>query len=244
VKDDRSNRREVLTGMAATAGVACLPRAARAQAPTAMLRVGGGSPQPRSRSFLQGFDVRMRELGYVEGQNYTMDYFDLQGRVERYGDAMQQLVDRKPDVIVAFGPEASLKAALAATRTIPIVMTAIDYDPIALDYVTSLARPTGNVTGIILEQIELAAKRLQRISRHRQSDGVLGPAVGAPVARDARQRGETRLRSRQHRVARLPLRLRSCAGAGAVGPPRLSLHHDLAVVRARPRADRAVHATE
>jgi putative tryptophan/tyrosine transport system substrate-binding protein len=163
MKDDRSNRREVLTGMAATAGAAALPRGAGAQAQTAMLRVGGGSPQPRSRSFLQGFDVRMRELGYVEGQNYTMDYFDLQGRIERYSDAMQQLVDRKPDVIVAFGPEESLKAALAATRTIPIVMAAIDYDPIALGYVTSLARPTGNVTGIFLEQIELAAKRLQLV---------------------------------------------------------------------------------
>ena len=85
-----------------------------------------------------------------------MDYIDLQGRVERYGDAMQQLVNRKADVIVAFGPEEALKAALAAMRTIPIVMAAIDFDPFALGYVTSLARPTGNVTGIVLEQIDLA----------------------------------------------------------------------------------------
>ncbi len=155
-------RRDFLAGMGA-AGAACLPRRARAQAPSAMLRVGSCAPSPRVRSFLQGFDARMRELGYVDGQNYTMDYIDLQGRADRYREAMQQLVDRKADVIVAFGPEEALKAALAATRTIPIVMVAIDFDPIALGYATSLARPTGNVTGIFLEQIELAAKRLQLV---------------------------------------------------------------------------------
>lgn len=128
-----------------------------------MLRVGSCAPRPRSESFLQGFDARMRELGYVEGQNFSMDYIDLEGRPDRYGEAMRQLVERKADVIVAFGPEASLKSAVAATRTIPIVMVAIDYDPIALGYVSGLARPTGNVTGLFLEQLELSAKRIQLI---------------------------------------------------------------------------------
>jgi putative ABC transport system substrate-binding protein len=105
----------------------------------------------------------MAELGHVEGQNLTLDYIDLQGRVDRYDAAMRELVGRKPDVIIAFGPEDTLKAAVAATNTIPIVMAAIDYDPFALGYVTSLARPTGNITGIVLEQIELAAKRLQLV---------------------------------------------------------------------------------
>jgi putative ABC transport system substrate-binding protein len=148
-------------------GAAALPR--RAMAQPAMLRVGSGSLQGRARSFLQGFDVRMRELGYVEGQNYTMDYFDLQGRLEGYGDAMRQLLERKADIIVAFGPEEALKTAVAATkevaatRTVPIVMAAIDFDPFALGYVTSLARPTGNLTGVVLDQIELASKRLQMV---------------------------------------------------------------------------------
>jgi len=140
-----------------------------------MLRVASGSAQPRARSFLQGFDARMRELGYIEGQNYTMDYFDLQGRIEPYGDAMRQLVERKPDVIVAFGPEQALKAATDATKTIPIVMGAIDYDPFALGYVSSLARPTGNITGIFLEQIDLAVKRLQMVK-----DAF--PAIGKAMA--------------------------------------------------------------
>jgi len=157
-------RREFITllGGAVAGAVPALRRAA-AQAPAAALRVASCSLQPRATSFLQAFDLRMSELGYVEGRNYTVDFIDLQGRADRYGEAMQQLVARKPDVLVSFGPEESLKAALAATQTIPIVMAAIDYDPVGLGYVTSLARPTGNVTGIILEQIELAAKRLQLV---------------------------------------------------------------------------------
>ena len=105
-------RREfiALVGGAAAAAVAPVQRAT-AQAPAAALRVASCSLQPRATSFLQGFDVRMSELGYVEGRNYTMDYIDLQGRADRYGEAMQQLVARKADVIVSFGPEESLKAA-------------------------------------------------------------------------------------------------------------------------------------
>ena len=57
-----------------------------------------------------------------------------------------------------------MKSALAATRTVPIVMVALDFDPLALGYVTNLARPTGNVTGLFLQQIELSAKRVQLAS--------------------------------------------------------------------------------
>ena len=74
---------------------------------------------------------------------------------------MQGIAGRNADVIVAYGPEAALKAATAATKTILIVMVAIDYDPLTLGYITSLARPTGNVTGLYLQQIELAAKRIE-----------------------------------------------------------------------------------
>ena len=105
----------------------------------------------------------MRELGYIEGKNFLLDYIDLQGRADRYRPAMQELADRKVDIIVAIGPEESLKSAIAATQTIPIVMVAIDYDPLALGYVSSIARPTGNITGFFLQQIELAAKRVQLV---------------------------------------------------------------------------------
>src|SRR4051812_8357927 len=152
-------RREFIAGCGAAA---VWPVVAWAQQP-ATLRVGGTLTAPRTQHFLQGFEARMRELGYVEGQNLTLDYIDMQGHPDRYPAAMQELVDRKVDIIVASGPEDSLKAATAATKSVPIVMAAIDYDPLALGYIPSLARPTGNVTGIMLAQIELAAKRLQLV---------------------------------------------------------------------------------
>ena len=60
--------------------------------------------------------------------------------------------------MLATGPENTLKSARAAAPTLPIVMLAIDYDPIARGHVTSLSRPTGNVTGMHVQQIELAEK--------------------------------------------------------------------------------------
>ena len=156
-------RREfiALVGGAAASSISW-PLGARAQQPTT-LRVGSCSLRNPAIGFLEAFSLRMTELGYVLGQNLTLDYIDMEGQAGRYGTAMRQLVERKADILIAFGPEDALKAAIAATKTIPIVMAAIDFDPFALGYVTSLARPTGNITGIVLEQIELAAKRLQLV---------------------------------------------------------------------------------
>jgi putative ABC transport system substrate-binding protein len=153
-------RREFITLLGGAA--LAWPLAARAQAQPASLRVGAASPTPRraKTSILIPFERRMAELGYVEGKNFTLDFIDLSGP-GAYGDAMRELVERKADILLAYGPEAPLKAALAVTHTIPIVMVAIDYDPLALGYITSLARPTGNVTGIFFQQIELAAKRIE-----------------------------------------------------------------------------------
>jgi putative ABC transport system substrate-binding protein len=155
------NRRDVIPALAAVFGAAVLPQPLAAQSQPVFLHVGTASPGRVSTSLMQFFEQRMRDLGYVEGKNYTFDFIDMRGQSERYDEVMRELVRRKVDIIVAFGPEAALKAAVAATRTIPIVLIAIDFDPIARGYITSLARPTGNVTGVIFEQIELAVKRLQ-----------------------------------------------------------------------------------
>jgi putative ABC transport system substrate-binding protein len=74
---------------------------------------------------------------------------------------MSELVRSGVDVIVPVGPEASLRAAQEATTTVPIVVVAIDYDPIARGYVGGLARPGGNTTGLFLRQPELTGKRLE-----------------------------------------------------------------------------------
>jgi putative ABC transport system substrate-binding protein len=150
-------RREFITLIG---GAVASPLAARAQQAVKILRVGTASTQPRSSPLWKAFEQRMAELGYVEGTNYTFDYLNVP-KVEEYETGFRKLVARNVDIIVASGPEISLKSALASSDTKPIVMVAVDYDPLARGYVTSLARPTGNVTGLFLQQIELTAKRLQ-----------------------------------------------------------------------------------
>jgi putative tryptophan/tyrosine transport system substrate-binding protein len=146
---------QVLGGAAAS-----WPLAARGQEPARVLRVGAVSGQPRNSPFWQPFMQRMKELGYEDGKNFVFDLIAAEN-IDGYVTGYRELVTRNVDIIVAPGPEISLKSALANTTTIPTVMVAIDYDPLARGYVTSLARPTGNVTGVFLQQIELTEKRVQ-----------------------------------------------------------------------------------
>jgi putative ABC transport system substrate-binding protein len=67
---------------------------------------------------------------------------------------------------------------MAIADTLPIIMTAIDYDPVALGYVKSLARPGGNVTGLFAQQIDLTAKRIQLLKDHAGGNRILGCTVG------------------------------------------------------------------
>jgi ABC-type uncharacterized transport system substrate-binding protein len=136
------------------------PLAARAQQLPKSLRIGITTIQARSSPPYAAFEQRLRELGYVEGQNLALDFLNPDDHADGISGAMKELVRRKVDVVVA-PYENAVKSALAASDTLPIVMIAIDYDPLALGYVKSLARPTGNVTGLFLQQIELATKRLQ-----------------------------------------------------------------------------------
>ena len=156
-------RRSVL-GLIGAAAAPIWAQRALAQSSDRILRVGlVSSTNPRSAPQYAAIDQRLSELGYIEGQNLTLEFILLHGDVERYREAMDELVRRKVDIIIAFGQERALKAAIEATTAIPIVMVALDYDPLALGYATSLARPTGDLTGLYVQQIELAAKRVQLV---------------------------------------------------------------------------------
>jgi putative ABC transport system substrate-binding protein len=131
-------------------GIALAPLlSTRAAEPARMFHVGMVNlNSPRSAPFNVAFEQRLRERGYVEGHNLAIDFLGLDGHLDRLPEAMEELVRRKVDVILAAGQEVVLKAAKQATGTIPIVMIAISYDPVALGYVGSLARPGGNITGV------------------------------------------------------------------------------------------------
>jgi putative ABC transport system substrate-binding protein len=143
-------------------GAAAWSSTGRAQQPAKMLRVGTVAGTPKSSPQWVAFERRMDELGYQEGGNFSLDFLQA-ATADEYEALYRKLAARVPDVILAIGPEIGLKSALAVTRTMPIVMIAIDYDPLARGYVTSLARPSGNITGVVFQQIELAAKRIQLI---------------------------------------------------------------------------------
>jgi putative tryptophan/tyrosine transport system substrate-binding protein len=109
----------------------------------------------------QAFFEELRRPGDIEGQNFTVDRYSGEGRPEGYADLAREVVDRKPDLIVA-GNDAIAKASQAATGTIPIVW--IGDDPIQVGLATSLAHPGGNVTGVtVFAGYDIWGKRLQII---------------------------------------------------------------------------------
>src|SRR5262249_49358270 len=98
-------RRDFITLLGST--VAAWPLTARAQQ---ILRVGAvGLSNPRSGGLWAPIEQGLREVGYVEGQNLTVEYINLNGRIDGFGEAMQELVRRKVDVIVSLGNEINLK---------------------------------------------------------------------------------------------------------------------------------------
>ena len=185
------NRREFIKVIAGSV-VAAEPLGAFAQTPPKQLRIG--IVAGISRGLSDPIELGLRELGYVNGQNFTIEFINLEGQIGRYPEAMKELVQRKVDILVAAGPEIALKSALGATDTLPIVMIALDYDPLALGYVTSLAKPASNVTGLFLQQIEQAAKRVQLMKEafpQLQAATVFWDRISADQWQAARSAGET-----------------------------------------------------
>jgi putative ABC transport system substrate-binding protein len=108
---------------------------------------------------LRAFHDGLRETGYVEGRNLTIEYRWAEGRNDRLPALAAELVRRQVTVIVSTSTPAVL-AARTATTTIPIVFF-VAVDPVQLGLVTSLSRPGGNLTGVVTLNVEVAAKRLQ-----------------------------------------------------------------------------------
>jgi putative tryptophan/tyrosine transport system substrate-binding protein len=154
----RMKRREfiaLLGGAAAT-----WPLAARAQRPAKPVIgfLGPASPSTFA-SRIEAFRLGLRDFGYVEGTNITVEYRWADGRYERLPELAAELVRSNVDLIVTHGTPGSL-AAKRATTTIPIVMANIG-DPVATGVVASIARPGGNITGHTFFNPELRAKRVE-----------------------------------------------------------------------------------
>ena len=154
------SRRELLL-LLAWAVIA--PRTLRAQQ-KAMPVVGilGGGSSSAFAPFVAAFRDGLTESGYVEGRNVAIEHRWAEGNYDRLQTLAADLVGRKVDVIIAMGGTPSALAAKSATSTTPIVF--LVSDPVASGLVTSLARPSGNLTGVDMFTLELVAKRLELLS--------------------------------------------------------------------------------
>jgi ABC-type uncharacterized transport system substrate-binding protein len=141
-----------------TLGLLAAPLVAEAQPAARVPRIGVLGSQALGAGPDDAFRDGLRQVGYVEGRNIAIEWRGAQASAHRFPELAADLVRLKVEVIVAANNSA-VAAAQKATASIPIVMI-IATDPVRLGFVTSLARPSGNITGLTIQTPELAGKRL------------------------------------------------------------------------------------
>jgi putative tryptophan/tyrosine transport system substrate-binding protein len=158
----RRMRRRDFMGMF-SAGVIVSPFPLWAQQPAAPVPVIGvlhGVAAAQWTDRMAGFDRGLSESGLVDGRNITIEYRWADGQFDRLPAMAADLVSRRAAVICAGASDVAIRAAMAATKTIPIVFTTAS-DPVRAGFVSSVSRPGGNVTGATFMGVELVAKRIE-----------------------------------------------------------------------------------
>jgi putative ABC transport system substrate-binding protein len=168
-------RRDVITLLGSAA--AAWPIAARGQQTVIPVigLLGSGSAEPNAM-LLDAFRKGLRTTGYVEGQNATIQYRWAAGSYEQLPTLAAELVHIPVNVIVAFDNTATALAAKSATSTIPVVFS-IGTDPVKFGLVSSLSRPSGNVTGVVALTVGLGVKRLQVVREMLPNAGTIAMLV-------------------------------------------------------------------
>jgi len=186
-------------------GILAAPLVAEAQQAGKVARLGLlglFTPELGSRS-VAALREGLGDLGWHEGENVHFEHRYASGKRERLGALATELVQQKVDVIVAFGTDAT-RAARSATSSIPIVMGAVS-DPVASGFVTSLARPGGNVTGTSLLIPDLIGKQLQLLKEVAPRTSRIG-VIGEFLERGASRSMEEAAAQQGLKVHRIVLR--------------------------------------
>ena len=192
------SRRHFLRGSLALAGLGllsgCRLLPPQAQQPAKVARIGYlaliRSDDPARVRLFEAFRQGLRELGWVEGQSFELDFRSAEGQAERLPALAAELVRREPDVLVTAGAFPTVRAVMDTTSTIPIVFPTYGGDPVADGIVASLARPGGNVTGLTSTAPESNGKRLELLKGvvpGLSRVAVLWNAANAALANDWRE---------------------------------------------------------
>jgi putative tryptophan/tyrosine transport system substrate-binding protein len=154
------------------------------------------------------FAERLNQLGWIEGRNIAINYRWSGGRAERVAEVVGEFVRQKVDVIVTYG--GAVGAFKHATRDIPIVF-AVAVDPVGIGLVDSLSRPGGSVTGVSLQQAEIAGKRLELLREIVPGLGKLAVLFDASYPASAREADNVQASARQFGLAVRPYGLQGGA---------------------------------
>jgi putative ABC transport system substrate-binding protein len=179
-----------------------MPLAAEAQRPTTIHRIGflWNSSPSFTHHFLEAFRRGLHERGYVEGTHFTIESRYAEENPDRLPGLAAELVGLQVAVIVTAGAQA-IQAVKQATSTIPVVIAASS-DPVEMGFVTSLARPGENLTGLSLSAPELSGKRLELLK-----EAVPAIAHVAVLANPANPNTVAQLRETQHAAQALQVQL-------------------------------------
>src|SRR6516225_10168218 len=224
-----SSRRQFITLLG---GAAAWPIAARAQQPERVRRIGflGPLTEQTQLQWTPAFVRGLRDHGWIEGINISIDYRWAEGRSDRLAQLAAELVQRNVEVIVTAGTELTL-AVKQATASIPIVCAAAG-DPVGTGLVGSLARPGGNVTGLSNQSADINGKRIDLLReavpglRKLAAMANIGSPIGVLEIREVEDAGRTS----GLEVVRLEIR-----NAEDIGP---------AIETAKGRADALIVVTE
>ena len=220
-------RRELIALLAGAAGTLPWPRAVDAQDVARAHRVSFLALVPgEDKTLTPALIERLNELGYSEPGNMIFNYRSAEGQPERLPALAAELVDGKPDVLVAGFGTLAAKAAKAATSSLPVVFVTVG-DPLGAGIVASLARPGGNVTGLTDQARDVQGKRLQLLLElvpgRREVAVLLNPdtpfsRLALEEAQAAAARGQIHLQVLEARTAEAILaRIEDASGAAAAG---------------------------
>jgi ABC-type uncharacterized transport system substrate-binding protein len=201
------------------------------------------NPGPHIEAFQQG----LRDLGYIEGKNILVEYRYAEGRSERFASLVTELVQLKVDLMVIIALPA-VRAAMQATKTIPIVMVT-QADPVAAGLIDSLARPGGNITGLTQLTRDLSGKRLELFKEVVPTISRIGILLVTGSTTDERSLKEYEPAARALKVQLQTLEVRSPApdlegalraAANARADALLTMRHPLLTRNTKRIADLAI----